>query len=259
MNLRISRWRIHYWSNGPVSKWLYSRVGVKKPPHETLEGWDVWETTTKNDHPIVYWVVETLLDKIQDIVMFPMDVLNAIRIYYRYRFIYKSHKVETKLAKGEYHAADELILQSIFTILVNFVEVELAGRWIISLDEPKPWFRRHKLLNWFEFRSRDAGIKYLEWEMSLSDPEHQAIRAKTVFELYNWWTVTRPNRPDPFVASGCEALYNEPRISNQSLCSPAPEGARECWKKQAEIEAQYYTEDTEKLIQLINFRHELWT
>jgi hypothetical protein len=259
MNLRISRWRIHYWSNGPVSKWLYSRVNVKKPPHETLEGWDAWEAATERDHPIIYWIVETLLDKIQDIVMFPMDVLNAVRMYYRYRFVYKTHKVETDLAKGEYHSTDELMLHSMFTILVNFVEVELAGRWVGSSDEAKPLFRKHALLNWVELRSREAGVKYLEWEMGLPEPAHQSIRAKNVFELYNWWTVTRPNRPDPFVASGCEALYNEQSINDRILGATAPEGARECWKKQADIEAQYYTEDTEKLIQLVNIRQSLWT
>jgi hypothetical protein len=67
-----------------------------------------------------------------------------------------------------------------------------------------------------------------------SQSPQQAVTAREQLFLYNWWTVTRPARPDPYgnlVEAG----------------------------KYGEIEEAYEQEDEDMLHRLITIRRSLWT
>jgi hypothetical protein len=84
--------------------------------------------------------------------------------------------------------------------------------------------------------------------------------------LYNWWTTTYRNRPDPHDASGwsdyCEAsrLANGGKLSWGSDKSPKlEEMCNKSHKLLHEIEEAYEAEDEAMMIRLIKVRHGLWT
>ena len=92
-------------------------------------------------------------------------------------------------------------------------------------------------------------------------PSKQAVAAMKIKELYLWWTETRPNRPDPWIASGYAALV---KLEDADDIFGAFVGANKNEKSAAskrmwEMEGQYEQEDQEKLIELISIRKSLWT
>lgn len=248
--------RARYWSNGKLADRIR---GVKKPKYATMEEWNVWEAETKKAHPFGYWAAEEFLDTLQDIVYFIPDTIGNIRYYFINRYIEKSHALTSKLPRGKYYDFDTRLLNCLFDELVNFVEIEKAHMdRICNPDKYKGVPRRS--------RSATAGIDYLTWETTLvneymdsTDPDYmkpssQAIVAKWVLDTYHWWTVTRPNRPDPYDISGFSEATKE-----TEMFTSYNNVTREMLDELNRIEAEYQAEDTQKLIELINNRAYLWT
>lgn len=251
--------RGNYWSSSKLAKKLYSIVGVKTLAYGTFEDWDEWETTTQSNHPKLYYLIETLFNKAQNIVMFPTDVIWSIKSYIKNRFKYKTHYLQTKLEVGAYHEIDERILHGLFETLVEFVEVELAHMQQYSKNWKKPKLDR----------SAEAGLEYLEWEMNLTDDgihfTYQAMNAQKQYELYNWWKNVRPNRPDPYEASGYNAYYEEV-YGTRVLWSLRYQGTERQYEELMRlskvvdsIEKSYREEDERMMIELIKHRSGLWT
>lgn len=240
--------RVHYWSNGPVADWIRRVSGVTKKPHAaTMEDWEDWRK--QNETKIGYWIAEEGLEIVQDIVMFIPDVYRNLKRYTQLRWIEKPHYLDTKLQRGQYHELDTRILHGLFEELVDFVEVEKSQ--MQQLTE-SGWKRRPKK------RSAKKGLQYLDWEISLSsldDSAHseQSKTAQDVKDLYNWWKYERPNRVDPYQASGFSQLSEFPWKDRDQ------EQVREVLSKLTEIEQKHDDEDTEMLIQLIKIRKGLWT
>jgi hypothetical protein len=123
-----------------------------------------------------------------------------------------------------------------------------------------PKLYRYNIFRWIPFRCPEAGIAHLEWEMSLEDEsEEQRNSAKTIYDLYNWWKVKRPQREDPYDISG----YNSLKVDEVNwLDESNPEYKEIVYKKVLEgskIEDSYYKEDSEMLKLLIDVRRSLWT
>jgi hypothetical protein len=126
----------------------------------------------------------------------------------------------------------------------------------------------------------ESGIAHLEWEMNLKNdssyfggtddeakeyfgedynkPTRQAIAAKEKWDLYLWWTVTRPNRPDPDEVSGYNELLNNSELYFD-LDEPMTEHRKQAYAKKDELEQKYSDEDTEMLCRLMKIRGTLWT
>jgi hypothetical protein len=119
----------------------------------------------------------------------------------------------------------------------------------------------------------------LKWEISLthgsewfSDPNHpdigkptpQAIAAKEILDLYEWWKVRRPARPDAYDASGWSAVCDEIRDKYGKLFAEITDPelkqrSDHALKLTTEIETQYEQEDTGMMIRLIKVRQSMWT
>lgn len=238
------RTRFNYWS---CSKFADLIRGEKKPFALSWEDWEKWRAENKQKHPFRYWASEEVLDFLQDVVNFPLDVYHTIDIYIHNRYISKIHYLRTGLTPGKYYDLDWRILNGLFNELVIYVESELAHDMRASYPE-----RNYKFVNG---RCKLAGLDHLNWASQLKlnedygfDPDHedygkpttQAIAAKKVYELYNWW-LNRDNRVDPYT------LYTKEKDGQYY------------YRKIDEMENAYEEEDTEKLIELIKIRNSLWT
>ncbi len=237
------RARFNYWS---CSNFANLIRGEAKPHALPWDEWETWRKETAKKHPFRYWLAEEGLDFLQDIVNFPLDVYNTIEIYVRNRYIGKIHYLRTGLKPGTYYDLDWRILNGLFNELIIYVESELAHTMKAYPD------RNYKFVNG---RCKLAGLDHLNWAMNLNinedyginpddedygKPTHQAIVAKKVYELYNWWT-NRDDRVDPY-----------------TLFTKEKDG-KYYYRKIDEMENQYDQEDTDMLIELVKIRSSLWT
>jgi hypothetical protein len=271
------RHRTHYWSCSEFANWVR---GTSKPSAETAEGWAAWRNAAKSAHSFRYWIAEEGLDKIQDIVYYPYDVYNNVLSYINNRYVARTYQLTSKLKRGEYYDLDTRMLHCLFDELVTFVEVEKANMQCLWNKESQEKFNypSRAVRRLFGWRCAAAGVEYLNWEASLKyddeytdknspdygAPTPQALTAKEVLELYNWWTVVRPARPDPMEVSGWTAYCAESRVGEDredwlsSTSRNKPERDNMLQEMNA-LEAKYEAEDEEMLIRLIKIRKSLWT
>jgi hypothetical protein len=252
------RHRIHPWN---CSKFADLIRGSVKPAGLTLEGWKEWKIEQKTKHPVRYWFAEKGLIKLQNFLMFPLDIYGEAKYYIYNRWIDKTHYLQTGLKPGHYYEFDYRILHGIFNELVIYVEVELAHTMKAYPE------RKYKFVNG---RCAKAGLDHLEWACDLKytkdwgvdkkDPKYgkptqQAITAKKIKELYLWWK-DRPNRPEPMEVA--KLTWDQDKEDNLMNGKITRKELSE-FKKLEKIEADYEKEDTKMLIELIKIRKELWS
>lgn len=275
----------NYWTCSAFADWIR---GTAKPESLELSEWSRWHSDAKK-YPIRYWIAEEGLEHLQDFVYFVPNKINDIRYHLNNRFYTKTHALTSNLPRGQFHEFDTRMLHCLFDELVNFVEVEKAWMLVCWNDDAKskyavPLFRRKWWLRWFqEWRCAEAGLNYLDWEISLVNndwcdethpeygkPTQQALTAAETKELYTWWTSVRPNRPDPYDASGWSAIYeartnliegkrNWDNLFHSEKTPEEREATSIALDKCNQIEQQYDNEDTEMLIRLVKIRKSLWT
>ena len=227
------RSRRNYWSHSWLSRVFLPERNDIPEMGMTREDWIEWESKMKENHPIRYWISDVLLDKIQDIVLYPVDLFHEVRYHIKNRYRH-SHCLCSTLEKGQYHDFRELLLYASFDSLVEFVEIEKAS--MCHNGEEDGRFKR----------SREKGMECLEWESNLEFPEEQAEVAKKIIDLYTWWKDVRPYREDPY-----EVLEWGEGIFDMKFKYSIEEITR--------LEDEYDQEDQEKLKQLVDIRLGLWT
>lgn len=274
--------RAKYWSSSKLAKWVRLKFGDRVKPNAL--GWDEWvdwDEDFHKKHPFVFWFTEEFLDKVQNVVMSPYDLYNKIRYKFLIRFVDRKYMMDTKLDKWGWYDCDTRILHGLFETLVDFIEVEKSHMMLISDDTiPKHRWYQFTFLRWNRVRSRELGIKHLEWEMSLDSPDlneyesspTQAATAREQYALYTWWKDVRPNRPDPYDASGINEIHENREVEAtgaerkrswmRALSHRTEEekaATKAAYARCAEIETQYLQEDEDMLIRLIKIRRSLWT
>jgi hypothetical protein len=270
--------RTNYWSCSKFADWLR---GNKKPYSGTATEWKEWDTKTKASNPIRFWLAEEGLDKLQNFIYWPVDKLYSAKYYIVNRWIDQSHALVAHpkhIKPGQWRDLDYRILVCLFDELVDFVEIEKAYsnfRWDKEKQQGMRWWQvgRWRTRTW---RSVEAGLDHLAWEMALTDeewldedkkheakPTRQAEVAKEIVSLYAWWTEVYPNRSDPMNESGWSAYCDNKRSRGIDFLEDDPEEDKHdtgaIHDKMREIEKAYEEEDTEMLIRLIKIRGSLWT
>lgn len=277
--------RSHYWTIGPVADRLR---GTPKLKCGTSEEWHEWEERAKAAHPIRWWLAEEGLDYLQKIVYYPTDKLHDLKYYINNRWVSRTHSLTAHprdIKPGQWQDVGNRFLPCLFNELVDFIEIEKAWSHIAwGSDETKakykPPFWASGWFRWRTWRCPQAGLDHLAWEITLKydedwmdkddpkfgKPTPQAERAQEILDLYTWWTVDRPARPDAHDASGwsayCDAMRdeNDGRLSWGSPKSPAlKKQSDKALKLLQKIEAAYEKEDEEMMIRLIKARDSLWT
>ena len=268
--------KANYWNCTAIADCIR---GTKKPGSATMQEWKNWEKQAQQNHPIRYWIVETGFNVLQDIVCYIPEKINNIRYYLNNRFYTKTHALTSTLPRGQFYEFDTRLLHCVFDELVNFVEIEKAWMLVCWSEDKKqkyavPLSRRKWYLRWFtEWRCAEAGLEYLDWEISLVNddwcdkthpdygkPTHQAITAAEIKELYIWWTEKRPARLDPYDVSGWSDLCDSnDRAFFEEKTPEENKQIRDSLDLCSQIEKQYEDEDEEMLMRLIKIRKSLWT
>lgn len=275
----------NYWSNSKFAEWLR---GTEYPPFAGLDEWDDIHARAKQTHPIRYWIAEEALDFLQDAITWPVRKLYDIKYYINNRWISRTHALVAHprdIPRGKWRDVGDRFLPCLFNALVDFVEIELAW-WHIAWN--KEAYKKYKApfwasgwFRWRVWRSPEAGLANLEWQRNLTwgeddmlekddprwgKPVQQAIKAQEILDLYTWWTVTRPARPDPDKASGwwdhyeaMEAKYGPGLKSWGKGDKKEKAHGVKVRKLLNKIEAAYEKEDEAMMIRLIKVRHGLWT
>lgn len=233
--------RIHHWSCGKFANWIR---GSDKPYALEWDKWEEWEKEQKKQRPFRYWLSDTLLKKLQDIVYLPVDVYRTINVYVHNRYIDKLQYLHTGLKPGEYYDLDHRILHALFNELVDFVEIELSHQML--------WDRNVKY-NFHNGRCVEAAYDYFRWTNNLKHKgklTEQAKAARKIQKLYEWWKNDRPNRVDPYSSSvfdyDIDEILDTKKIKQKNL------------KKVYDLELAQENEDTKMLIDLIKVRNHLW-
>lgn len=286
----MKRTRVHYWSCSSFADWVR---GTIKSGAKTAEDWDAWHKTSKRASPWRYWIAEEGLDALQDIVYWPNDVYHTIRYYIANRYIDRTHALTAhprNISRGDWCDLGNRFLPCMFNELVDFIEVELALHHVAWDKEARARYNapRKFLRSWRTWRSPEAGLDYLRWATELTneewlsdeskhlaEPTGQALAAREMLELYNWWKNIYPNRPDPHDASGWSAWCNRRRsklkeedgedyrwsslFSQENETEEQRKEARAILDRCSEIETQYEGEDLQMMIRLLKIRKHLWT
>lgn len=261
----IHRQRGNYWSCSKFANWiLINYTGTPKPNAATMEDWGEWHRNAKQANKFAYWVADELLDDIQDVVNFPLDLFDAVRCRFLNQFVDKIHYLKTGLKPGEYSDVDHRILYALFNTLVDFIEIEKAYHSVIfcgddELKEEFPQWYKKRWTRWGRFRSAKAGLKHLEWEIALTNdedgtPTHQAVAAKEQLDLYNWWKNVRPARKEPY-----DDYLPAEDDTGDFMYRKRTEEDRARGEAAMKLEQQYSDEDDEMLVRLIKIRKSLWT
>lgn len=277
-----------YWSCSSFANWLR---GTEKPWAETSEGWNSWRRIAKKSHPYRFWLAEEGLGYLQDFVTWPARKLHSVKYYINNRWVTKSHALTAHprdIKPGTWRDVGNRFLPCLFNELVDFIEIEQAWShiaWGSKEDRAKynPPFWASGWFRWRTWRSPQAGLDHLEWASNLNGneflteghkdwnkPTRQALAAREQLELYKWWTVTRPARPDPYEVSGWTAICARRRDKRNNTDddddflrddkTPAEKKeTRKALEVMRKMEAQYEKEDEEMMIRLIKIRHSLWT
>ena len=273
----------NYWSCTPFADWIR---GTPKKGALTSDGWAEWEDEAKRYHPVRYWLAEEGLSYLQDFITWPVRKIYDVKYYINNRWVSRTHSLTAHhrdIKPGAWCDVGNRFLPCLFNELVDFVEIESAWSHIAWGDKEArakydPPFWASGWFRWRTWRCPQAGIDHLDWAMTLTntdwcEPDHpeygkptgQALRAKEIKELYTWWTVIRPARPDAYEVSGwtdyCEKAreLNDGRLFGGKSTPELKKLSDKSHKLLQKIEDSYEKEDEAMMIRLIKARDSLWT
>lgn len=276
----------NYWTCSKFADWLRGTpVGGAK----SSEDWNNWKEKAKLKK-FRYWLAEDALRFVEDVVKYTPEKINDVRYYLNNRYVTRSNSLtahEDDIKPGQWCDVGNRFLPCLFNELVDFVEIESAWMEVAFSDDSKkkysmPWWRGQWYTRWFkQWRCPEAGVAHLKWAASLvydehmmvekdseiyNQPTHQAVAAKEILELYNWWKNVYKNRPDVYDVTGWSAYCAKRREDSPNNWVFASERTKEEQKNVSKmlkdiqkLEKQYDDEEEKMMIRLIKVRKSLWT
>lgn len=233
-----------------MRNWLRKIFKIEIPKALPLGEFEQWHSEMKSKNPIGYFLTENIFDFCYSI---------KFRYYYSFfyplknRLISKYHLIDTRLDKSSYFDIDERMLYGNFSLLQDFVEIELASMFdYTNNSEDAKYTNSQKGMKYcqefFENYQLDKSIFSEEYETKIK------TFYKEVYDLYNWWVYSRPIRISSNDLSG---LYDLESKSVKSLADD--EIFKSKCKDCHDIDQNYENEDQIMLERLIKIRRGLWT
>ena len=161
------RTRYPYWSNTKLFSWMLPEESKQPFTFEKLK-----EQLDSGINPAP--LIERIIDKLQDSVMFPSDLYHSVRIYFK-NSKGNTHILDGGLNRGEWHDLVYRIPHCLFSELEKFIEKEKGL-------ETHEW---EKTLVFNE----DWGVKPDDEKYGKLTP--QALAAIEQYEIYKWWKDTK--------------------------------------------------------------------
>ena len=225
------------------------------PPNAlSSSGWEDFNKEFKEKAPVRFWITDTLPAMYRPILRACRDA----SMWVRYRTTQKFHVVRTGLAPG-YAEVDTMMLHVNFTLLKDFVEIQLANmeRWVNGGQSPVPkwakWCPGYSMIR--SPRSPELGIRYI------NNPDQTDSHAAKIRELYTWWCVQRPARQNIVLPD-----YHDQRLGGLAMLDNRFDKTaldyisyRHAADDQFKLEQEWSDEDSAKLIELVSIRRHLWT
>lgn len=265
------------YADSKLFNWLRKKLKIEKPYALPWGGWEIWENEYKRKKPVCHFITETLPDWLEKPAEWFIDPIDNATYYLRNRFVNKTHYLRTGLKKGKWHEFETRLLHGAFTELVDFVEIEKAWMTVVWSDENRnkyklPWWRKTNWFRWKEWRSAEAGIEHLRWEIELDGGPSENLQAASAFEtlfLYTWWTEVYLRRGDEWEDTGFREFWNSMEtkygddwmgIGKKSKMTKAESAEYDRLNKAASaLEEERHQEDEDMLIRLVKLRRSLWT
>jgi len=168
------RTRMSYWCHSKVFSWML--------PEESNEPFTFAKLkeqigTGINTTPLI----ERIIDKLQDIIMFPSDLVYSIKIYFK-NSKGNTHVLDGGLEKGQWYDLTGRIPLCLFGELEKFIEKEKGL-------ETHEW---EKTLTFNE----DWGVK--PDDEKYGKLTHQALAAIEQDEIYTWWKANKDKKDVDF-------------------------------------------------------------
>lgn len=197
-----------------------------------------------------------------DLIISKIKCFDNIRYWIAHRTYDKYNIIKTDLKPG-YYEVEERILHSLFTLLVDYVEIECSHMYAICNDN-----KDLILQTFFNPRQPDLGIKYLETEVE--DKKDNMI-SKEIAELYKWWKFERPKRVNFYEIKlnkfdqELESKYDINAISLNFSRYSAFFTEKETKKRNTlqqfaeKLDTYYKDQDTQNMIKIIKYRGCFWT
>lgn len=189
------RTRYPYWSNTKVFSWML--------PEESTQPFTFAKLREQLDSGINPTpLIERIIDNLQDVVMFPLDLVYSIKIYFK-NSKGNTHVLDGGLVKGQWYDLNHRISHCLFYELEKFIEKEKG----LEVHE---W---EKTLTF----SEDWGVKPTDEKYGMLT--HQALAAIEQDEIYQWWKSNKDEdykgrEEDEFQAKEGEMLIRLIKIRN---------------------------------------------
>lgn len=216
---------------------------VERPYSATMKEWKEWRLKAKKEHPIRYFIGDTIP------MWFNVYVKMKFRDliwWFKYRLSSKHKYNIIKLAlKPDYYELEQRMLYANFSLLVGFVEEQCSHMQRFCNKKTKG-------------TNKELGELYIQQMTEFVDENEQTREYyKKTLELYKWWTEDFLKRTD---------VYDDYPIPNKfdknsffDFDDEDREIRHEWAKKIEEVEEKRFQEEQEKLIELIKIRRFLWT
>jgi hypothetical protein len=199
----------------------------------TYSAWKKEQEEYKMQHPFKYWFKNDLMSFFYTVIYFIPNIIRDLIYYLKCRYIIQTHKLTSTLKPGTWYDLDTRMLHCLFKELENFVEIELAWKYLIFYPEEVktkvPWHAKG-VFNLHIWRSPELGLLALEQEIDdISDyiPIQQKETSAKTRELYFWWKDVQK------------------KLDSRTYLDDVED-------------SNFYEECTEKLIELIKIRRSLW-
>lgn len=180
----------------------------------------------------------------------------------------------TKFRGKDWVETDERLFESIFELLREYIEEQVAWLEAISDRDKYNWwirFRMRYVPNRFRRElSRTLAIKHLDWEISSTLFPQQAESAQKQKDLYLWYLDVYNKYVNPFEDIGVDApgeildFKQDPDDPNLRIMDFHDDDSE--WAEYnaalaaaGEEDRRRYEEATEKAIEVLKIRQSLWT
>lgn len=172
------RTRLSYWAHSNLVAWMMPEES-KEP--KSFTNMDEMMACLNNKDPLA----ERIIDKLQDVVMFPADLIYSIKIYFK-NSKGNTHVLDGGLEKGQWYDLTYRIPQCLFYELEKFIEKEKGL-------ETHEW---EKTLTF----NQDWGVKPDDEKYGKLTP--QALAAIEQDEIYSWWKENKGKKDVDFENEG---------------------------------------------------------